>query len=380
MKLHISLAWLLSVLLAAGLASCDPDEESVDTSRTVIVYMMANNSLSYNSYADLREMKSGARAIGSGHLIVYHHPADDTPRLLEITPEGEEITVETYDTSESSASIARMKSVIERAKLHAPADSYGLVLWSHANGWQSDDGVIDEPLDTYSFGEDGLRNPKKMRLQSLVKALDGNRFDFIYFDCCHMATVEVAYELRHLTPWIIGCPTELEMDGMPYDDNLGALFAPRPQLELAVSNTFKALSAPGYNGCCISLIATDALDRLADVSRRVMASGRITADYEPVRYFRTRVMPTGIFDMYHYFSALSATDLPLLTEWRRAFAEVVTATHTSPTVYTLPSANFHGLGCNIITDSYPASYNEYDHTAWYRDVIAPSTDTNTTQP
>ena len=40
-----------------------------------------------------------------------------------------------------------------------------------------------------------------------------------------MGTVEIAYELRALTPVIVGSPTEVEGEGMPYHLNIPAFFA-----------------------------------------------------------------------------------------------------------------------------------------------------------
>ena len=103
-----------------------------------------------------------------------------------------------------------MRRVVSDARELAPADGLGLVLWSHGTGWISDTGSINEPseasgmMSPLSFGMDGRLT---MKISSLRCALEGNSFDFIYFDCCHMATVEVAYELRHLTPRIVASPT-----------------------------------------------------------------------------------------------------------------------------------------------------------------------------
>lgn len=358
--------------LVCVMVSCGHEPDAPATERTVLVYMVANNSLSANSFDDIAEMKRAAADI-KGHLIVYHHPYNGEPRLFEIERDGSERQLASYTTEESSVSIARMRRVLSDTKALAPSDSYGLVLWSHANGWHNDKGVIDEPepqagISPLSFGEDGIFNPKKMKLSSLARALEGNSFDFIYFDCCHMATVEVAYELRHLTPWIVASVTELELDGMPYDRNLRHLFASTPRLEAAMAETYNALTQPGMYGCSISLIATAGLDGLAEASREALQK-ELPQDYTPVPCFRTLVMRTGIFDMHHYFNSLTATDPALATRWNNAFRNTVKATLSSERVYTLVTDNFHGLGCNIVSDTYPASYNGYDQTAWWADVM-----------
>lgn len=40
--------------------------------------------------------------------------------------------------------------------------------------------------------------------------------EYILFDDCYMSSLEVAYELRHVTNYMIACPTEVMVFGMPY--------------------------------------------------------------------------------------------------------------------------------------------------------------------
>lgn len=372
---------VLCACLAIAAASCRSDEPAdPGRPRTVLVYMVANNNLAPYATADIAEMKHGASGIANGELIVYHQAPYQASRLLRINPDGTETVLVTYtdDADVPSVSIARMRQVLADARAHSnPEASMGLILWSHASGWLSESGCIDEPdepapaVDPQSFGADGLHSPKKMKIASLAKALEGRSFDFIYFDCCHMATVEVAYELRRLTPVIAACPTELGVTGMPYDATLRHFFGPTPRLDRAIQATFDHYYQAVLPGCAITLIATEPLDRLAELSRRVLAECPDATDYEPVPYFRTSVIPTGMFDMYHYYSARAASAPELLSRWQQAFREVVTEFHTTSMVYDLPATDFHGLASHILSDARPATDYGYDLTAWYADVVAP---------
>ena len=75
----------------------------------------------------------------------------------------------------------------------------------------------------------GFDKGQKMNLTTLARTLQGQNFGFVYFDCCYMGSVEVAYELRHAMP----------SNGMPYNRNIRCFFAPEADLLTAARNTFE---------------------------------------------------------------------------------------------------------------------------------------------
>ena len=156
--------------------------------------------------------------------------------------------------------------MIADTKKLAPAKDYGLVLWSHADGWLEHEG----DYSSRSFGDD---RKKHITLPGLAKALEKNYFSFIYFDCCLMGNIEVAYELRRLTPVIVASPTELPIDGMPYDENVECFFANgEPNMLNAAYNTYKHYANGNRDPYCqMVVINTDQLDALASASRSILA-------------------------------------------------------------------------------------------------------------
>ncbi|MDE5799624.1 MAG: hypothetical protein K2H74_01210 [Paramuribaculum sp.] len=338
----------ICMALAIGCTSSDePEPSKSEASRAVLVYMVANNNLSSYASQDFKEMLNGMAALpesAPGRLLVYYAPTFGSPELREVMRDGTSNTLFTYTDGLSSVDVARMRQVIDDAKSYAQADSYGLVLWSHGTGWLHDYGTIEEgaeqasgQMSTYSFGWDGTP-AKKMSIESLNKAIDGIDWDFIYFDCCHMGTVEVAYELRHRTPMIVACATELGLEGMPYDLNVAPLLAKDAQLDVAMGNTFDYYDYQyriGYGyGCSISLIRTANLDDLAALTREILETyGPGSTDYQPVPYFRKVVMSTGIYDMRHYIESLCG-DESLLKRWTDAFDATVAKHSTTAEVYT----------------------------------------------
>ena len=244
--------------IAFCFASCgNKDDEPAPTppataERTLLVYMVANNDLGQRGYddADITEMRAAARSggLGKGRLLLMHQSSKGRSVLKEINTKGNIDTLLIYDDAEPTVSIARMTRVFDDMKRLAPAETYGLVLWSHGSGWLEDGWADPDAGKKRAFGLDGTRS---MNITSLAQALQGRGFDYVYFDCCHMASVEVAYELRNATDYIVGSVTELPNYGMPYDANIPLLLKREPDLKGAAANTFNLYDEKTGSAPCL---------------------------------------------------------------------------------------------------------------------------------
>lgn len=153
MKLKITLYSVCLLMLLAACQQDGPTPEPSVGSRTVLVYMIAQNSLAPLASADIEEMKEGMRQVDatSGNLLVY---IDDysAPRLIRLGKDKKgkvvEETIENYP-EQNSADANVMKKVISTAFNQYKAEKYGMVFWSHGEGW------IPSPAKTRWFGQDG---------------------------------------------------------------------------------------------------------------------------------------------------------------------------------------------------------------------------------
>lgn len=225
---HSIPAILLSLILAIVLQSCRevpepalPTHEHAD--RTVVIYMAANNSLGSNG-ADVDDMDEMSAAMTDGQfpdstkVVVFHAPYTNGKNhsLLQLERDGSWTTLKTYPQGLSSVSPERMRQALADVITLAPAAHYGLILWSHAMGWTN--GPDSKPASVLrSFG---LDNRQEMTITDMASALAGFKFEYIYFDCCYMGSVEVIYELRDNAPLIVASPAEVPFDGMPYQTTL----------------------------------------------------------------------------------------------------------------------------------------------------------------
>lgn len=378
---------LLILLSALALSSCGGNEDDPAPAlphRTVLVYMIADNSLGSNGNdtQDLDEMRRAVEAgdLQGGRLLVYYNrPGTDSgnaPQLIEITEKEGDVVIKTYpdDPEIYSADPARLREAIADAKAAAPASDYGLVLWSHANGFL--EGYSSADADRYyAFGDDRGRY---MTLPSLAAALSGHHFSFIYFDCCLMGSVEVAYELRSVTDEIVASPTELHIDGMPYDANIRPLFSPgKPQTVRAATNTYEHYDArTGSNRVCqMTVLATAPLDDLAAASRPIYA----LLDEPPVytyalqRYaLLDRMRVCHSYDMRQYFERITGTEhTDLMERWLEAFGRTVIYAATTPKgIGGLDINIYSGLGVYVITEPGMHTYRGYNRCAWWLDVAS----------
>ena len=376
--LYIALFAALMTVVAAGCS--DGDDDSAEK-RTVLVYMVADNNLSGWAAQDLSEMKAAvAKGLPQGQRwVVYYSGPDHKPRLIEFDREGNERILASYDNSTLSVSESRMREVVGDVKRLAPAPRYGLVLWSHGTGWLNDPGSIDESspatsgsagrpdlIEPLSFGYDGGYGAK-MKVTSLARALSGHHFDFIYFDCCHMATVEVLYELRHAADRIVGSPTELGVEGMPYDINVALLL--NNNVRQAAAATFDFYNRQYYTnggyGCSIGVYSMAAIEDVALAMRHITdASLSAPEDYSRVRYYRPSVIRSGIYDLTDYVEALSASP-SLTSELSEASGRLIEYFATTPDVYLLDASRFSGLAGNIVESPADISTYGYDQLSWY---------------
>lgn len=379
---------LLTILPAAvGCSSADepapPAEEPIDlynppypedapvAKRTVLCYMLADNSLGYRDRddADLMEMRAAidAEGLNGCRLLVYKDAYEEEPMLVELTETGEEGLKWYHNDNVYSVDRERMEQVVKDMQGFAPADEYGLVLWSHGSGWQSTTssrGVISR-----SFGDD---RGKTMKVTSLAAALAGVSWSFIYFDCCNMATAEVAYQLRHITPVIVASATEIHADGMDYTLNVPVFTADVPDMTQAARNTFEHYDALSGNdrSCTISVIDTGVMDELAAATRAIMETGVAN----PSRSVLQNYMGTSstVHDFGDWIERLDC-DAALKEACLDALGRAIVYKAATPTVYLqyyIRINHYSGLGAWVPGSVADMTYRGYDELDWMIDVTS----------
>ena len=362
----------LTLLVACGGKGDEPEfPHDEPARRTVLVYMVADNSLGTNGrdLEDIDEMAEAVKANGLNgcNVVVYHHARGQAPELKRFDADGtlSSVKVYPYDNTTFSTDSSRMEQVIADTRRLAPSRELGMVLWSHGDGWVNQRGRGPQR----SFGDDRSRS---MKVTTLAGVLGDENLCFLYFDCCHMATIEVVYELRRAAPVIVGSVSELPAEGMPYQRNIPVFTADVPDMAQAARNTFEYYDElPGsHRTCTICVVNTAALDKLATATRRIMALSPATPSRGDVQRFMVSSSTCTLYDLAHF---IDLTDCPveIKDSWHAALDEAVMYRAATPWVWDMLAIDHHcGLGTYVLESPQEAYYRGYDTLAWWRDVVS----------
>lgn len=275
-KILINAFLLIMTMLTT---SCRHHDEPSDigedhiVERTVIVYMAAENSLSPYARSDSSEIARGLSAVTDDYNLILYKDDVHLPVIYWMTARKGIREWKQYKMDQDSADSTIMLNTLRSIIKAFPAHHYGLVLWSHANGWVP---KLDRTQDTASSGRStrrtwGIDNNSnslgnigsEMEITTLRWILDQlPRMDFILFDTCFMQNIESAYELRGVADYLIGSPAEIPGNGAPYTSILESLMkADAISIAEKYYQTYK-----NSGGVALSVIDCLELENLATVT------------------------------------------------------------------------------------------------------------------
>lgn len=385
-KLFQTLLLSLSFLCMA----CGGDDEPTKPAqkqpqRTVLAYIVSDNSLSYFSDGDINEMLEGIKSVDTqiNNLLVYAD-SNTTPVLYRITKDkkGNAIKeiIREYD-EQVSTSPQVMKEVCNTVFSNYPAQSYGLIYWSHGEGWKP------MPLAaTRWIGQDkGDGTTDYTNIDELKQVLASvPHLDFLLFDACFMMTVEVAYALRDEADYIIASPTEIPGPGAPYDVLVPAMFKKEGSIKIAQAyyEHYNALYDSGKNnsdnywtaGVSIAALKTSALSALAQATNQALSkatsinlpaikSNLYDYDQRP----KSSNLYVGYYDMVQLMQAL-CTESDFAT-WKIAFDSAMAYYQSTPLNFSSYAGMFSMEGTCGLSHYLPTGNNAlnaaYAQTDWY---------------
>ena len=359
-----SAAIVMAVLFSVSCTKDGEDPRYPHASRVVLVYMAGDNSLGGYVRDNLDAMVRGmASAPAGSRTIAYVDTPGENPRLVEVTFSGTQ-TLYTWPSAHNSASAATVREVVSLVRTLAPADRYGLVLWSHGLAWMPSwatgyltrskarigdiwpqtkheemlpvsftsvahpDSVpvsvtaagpasADRPIPTASvptswpatkwFGQDTGESPAGyLDVEQLSEAIPSGVFDWILFDACFMASAETLYALRDKAERIVCSPAEVIADGFPYAEIVAELLRPEPDLRAVCETYYRHYAEhayPSYRSATVSLVETSQLEALAGATANVL-SEVLAADPEALAGMDlNRLQPLDRYHRHFLFDA-----------------------------------------------------------------------------
>ena len=240
------LLYLISIQVLNACSDEIPEyHESARAKRVVLAYMAANSPFDNIDACIMKNLQwmyeSLSTAKDTCTLMVYYKPSNKnqyikTAEILEFQTDGygkingQEILQGSSQTIESVIAQAKhhqaqlgiatnsdiMKENLRIMQDIAPAESYGLILGSHATGWLPSTNA----QYSRSFGIDGDTS-NAINIPELATTLEqsfpSGNLEFTLFDACMMGTAEVFYELRNATHYCVASVMETPIAGFPYD-------------------------------------------------------------------------------------------------------------------------------------------------------------------
>ena len=259
-------------------SSGESDPPVTDNELTILLYMPWTGSLSSEGlYPYLTENVEsvctaieGMKGMTDYRLMLFISESYNKSKLYEITynesrVKCEKKLVKEYSGHEYTA-VKGLTDILNEVKNHASAQNYAMVLGCHGTGWtfkdswhrypnyaketspslgegpgvgipyQNYDGEIT-PMHTRFFGSVSDISTFSTDIPTLAQAIAnaGMKMEYILFDDCYMANVEVAYELRNVTDFLLASTSEVMAVGVPYYSMWASLASVTPGYVDAVS-------------------------------------------------------------------------------------------------------------------------------------------------
>lgn len=406
---------LIAICLLSGLTSCHHDDDTPEDNtarRTVLVYMAAENNLTRFATEDLEEMKTGSLKLAEDqNLVIYVDKAGSLTTPYIVRAKNGEMVDTVFMKEALSADPTTLQDIIQYTREHYPAKSYGLLLWGHASGWlvSTKDSISrtrgSSILEPKAYGGATGNNSSSssgnywMNIVPMAKAIQNgmgsDHLSFIFGDCCSFGCLEVAYELRNVTDYVIGSPAEVPDMGAPFDlivpdmfietDNFYAkiidhyfdyyldIFKNNPQYYNKKVGDLAGYSVP------LAVVKTSGLDNLAyatstllgTIAEKVSTSGSL--DLDKVMYYAISQKKYS-YDMYHVFKKnTSAADFDT---WKAAFLQAVPYRLFSMKWMTEISSlrnemeNFDATkdDCGVVSMFFPSTYYNGTNPNWNKAI------------
>ena len=384
----------LAVALFAGCHKDDSEEDEPIAQRTVLIYMAAQNNLSYNSSGsyrfannDLEEIKKGVKNMGDNNLVIYVNKAKDPvatyddhkPYLLHFR-KGELRDSIPLDSTIISSDPAVFKSIVRRAFADYPANDYGLVLWGHASGWLfKRDTIASNAARQRAYGGSNLNDSysgsgtKWLNIHTMAKTLkDVPHLKFIFADCCNMMCAECAYEFKDVTDYFIGSPAEIPGDGAPYNTVVPAMME-KETFATAICDRY----AEKYpNRVPLAVVKSSEMPALAAATKTVLQTIKAAGNLEEYPNLNGLIyyLDNNLYDINHFM--LTFASEAEYTSWKQALDKAViykkfakrwdTMAHVSFLDFTMDETNYGGMSMFIPQWHLKSTDNEFiKRFGWY---------------
>lgn len=365
---------MLLCLLCSLFSACEANDHNSkeEPARTLLFYMGGDNNLSAEVNARIDKI-TAVPLSPYCRVFIYADTSDSPPQLSEVVAAsgGNTLNVLRKYREENSADAEVFASALREIRELSPASAYGLILFSHATGWLPT-GAYSNPQQYQPPQDETSRSVildgnSEMEIAAFATAIPDEMFDFIIFEACYMAGVDVAWELKDKTRYLVASSAELVSPGFSgcYDKALPHLY--KEQADLAgfctAIETDYATRRGDYASLTLSLIDTQGLENLALVIRELglpVANG-----IENIQAF-DRGGKTVFLDLIDSYPEIEETQKFALQTAIEGCVGWKTATSYFMPSYGGFAVEVHcGLTTYILQERYPKLNEAYRNLKWY---------------
>lgn len=426
MQIKKTCSFIIATLFIVVGVSCSngdspdgPDVPVTPVGQTVFMFFPWSNNLLSDFRRTVEDMQTivAQRSMKDERIMVFMATSEHEAVLFELKKQNGRCLTDTLRRYSDRPFTSRqwLTLLFSEVMTLAPASRYGMVVGCHGLAWvpvqgqrnarkrlgsqeridkEGDDLMhfeVQGPVTTRFIG--GTYPETQIETTDLADAMADAGFhtEYILFDACYMSSVEVAYELKDVTHYLIASPTEVLSYGFPYT-TMGKHLLGTPNYKCIVDSFISFYSS--YNLPYGTVAVTDCtqLDALAAIAQQINAAATEqinVAAAEPTNAASegklntarsgknvpngVQIMdgysPTLFYDLGHLMSLKDAG-----TVLTAAFAEQLDKTvpykgHTSQYFTALKDAPVdikHYSGLNTSQGSLNHMADRLSETAWYK--------------
>ncbi len=370
------------------MASCE--KESIATSendQTLLMYFPWSNTLLSvfrNNISDMESAIAG-NILKNERVVVFLQTSTTEAVLFELKYNKGKCIADTlkYYTNPAVTRADGITAILNDVQSYAPARRYAMSVGSHGMAWipvsgsRAADSVrknywdYEAEVKTRYFG--GTETAWQTNTTTLAEGIAnaGIKMEYILMDVCHMSSVEVAYDLKEVTGYLIGCPTEIIDIGMPFAD-IGQYMLGDVNYE-GICNGFLTFYENYTRKPCGTIGVTNCseLSSLAAIMKEINANYTFDTSLLGSLQVMDGYSPSYFFDLGDYVSKL-CTDAGLLAEFEAQLERVIPTRYRKHTEYFYTAQSG---GRNIRIDTYTGlttsdpsispTTSDKTGTAWY---------------
>ena len=408
MKYHLHYIKLLLLMFCIGgaVSACkDYDDEKKESDKpelTIFIHQPYSGLESYLDH-DLQEVNKALRnnpEICKKINILYFRNNYITGKLYKknyhIDPTtGEEsiedVLLKEYPLSQTDyTTFSGLHQILSDVVSIGKTDKYGMVIGCHGSGWiptkedKSSRAASGDKVIRKVFGkiDNDTYNATYKTLGKAIEAT-GKKMEFILVDDCYSQNIEVAYDLRNASNFLIASITEMGGDGQDYETAIPHLLEGNYKAICDYNKDYYTQVGNPWKTSTISITDCSQVESMVSIMKEIYSSANLNdVDRDALQVFDGYDCEYGynIFYDFSQYVHLLCNDAPLLAKFDAQMKKLIVYNVFTPEFnsvffdygahHKIPDHNYLRpiTTCCGITCSDPCTerQNDWKETSWYK--------------